>query len=470
MSRNARASMWDLLVAIHGEFKVSMLFDASWRRAAIELIGSRLYGRGRAERGRDACHRVGRSSERGRSVGDSIRQTGLVANILSRVHIHATRLGAAQEVAHLPHPVDGSGFATEQARQSMRHTRKTFDSGVTDHYTGGPTRKIFDVLAERKYESLWGPYFNELFTRHNPGGAKELLVDHDSDLGDIKAKGTSNKRFEAFLDGLREACVSSLLTACQGASEKKDELREWQRLNEPLLLDLDSNAATKRAEGATRRERHKHLIETAEPGTKGSNMRKQQRVSSATPSRRTFAFRTRKSRTFGSSPKGVSRAFAEAMGRQSTYDDEQGPSLLDDDALEKAASGRGRVRQAPVSIAHARPIITLGISPDQQPLSATIIESSFFVSALNLAITKEVAGIKRGYLFSRSACPSAGFFYPRALFRLARPQHVDMEILVLNRPGKPLLVTTSPAASCSDPGSNNGVGGSFPTWNPASRK
>ncbi|KAI9789996.1 MAG: hypothetical protein M1816_005610 [Peltula sp. TS41687] len=43
------------------------------------------------------------------------------------------------------------------------------------------------------------------------------------------------------------------------------------------------------------------------------------------------------------------------------------------------------------------PFDALGISPEQEPLSAAIIESTFFLSSLNLAQMKEQAGLRKGY-------------------------------------------------------------------------
>lgn len=79
----------------------------------------------------------------------SIQTMGLVAGMLGRCYIHATRLGAVRDIAHLPTSAfDASGIATEAVRQSIGHTFQSFTSGVTEGYTGGNSADIWNMRAE----------------------------------------------------------------------------------------------------------------------------------------------------------------------------------------------------------------------------------------------------------------------------------------------------------------------------------
>ncbi|KAJ6093103.1 hypothetical protein N7486_008392 [Penicillium sp. IBT 16267x] len=71
---------------------------------------------------------------------------GLVSNILSRVYIHATRLGAIREVAHLPKTTESFGFTTDEHRQTMGHANQH----VTERYVGGHTMEVFNERAANK--------------------------------------------------------------------------------------------------------------------------------------------------------------------------------------------------------------------------------------------------------------------------------------------------------------------------------
>ncbi|KAI9793441.1 MAG: hypothetical protein M1816_000335 [Peltula sp. TS41687] len=144
-------------------------------------------------------------------VADSIKKMGITANILTRVHIHATRLGHAQDVAHQPHAVDGSGFVTDTG---------SFNRGATEAYVGAPTREFWNERATNRYESRWAPKFSDQ-------SAEELIKGRVSD----------------------------------------EEIRKWQQQNEPLLDDRNSQKARQRAMYNIRQDRHQIFLETAKPST-----------------------------------------------------------------------------------------------------------------------------------------------------------------------------------------------------------
>lgn len=76
----------------------------------------------------------------------TIKEMGLVSNILCRVYIHATRLGAIREVAHLPPPTNTFGLTTDGHRQIMGHQNQR----ATENYVGGHTMEVFNERAANK--------------------------------------------------------------------------------------------------------------------------------------------------------------------------------------------------------------------------------------------------------------------------------------------------------------------------------
>ena len=81
---------------------------------------------------------------------NSIKEMGLISNILSRIYMHATRSGAARDLAHLPHLSKGTGTTTEEVRQGMGHTLKTMMTGTTESYVGGSSREFFNNRVSNK--------------------------------------------------------------------------------------------------------------------------------------------------------------------------------------------------------------------------------------------------------------------------------------------------------------------------------
>lgn len=71
---------------------------------------------------------------------------GLASNILGRVYIHATRLSAIREVAHLPNNTESFGFTIDGHRQMMGHSNQR----VTEQYVGGHTMEVFNARAANK--------------------------------------------------------------------------------------------------------------------------------------------------------------------------------------------------------------------------------------------------------------------------------------------------------------------------------
>ncbi|KAK9485257.1 hypothetical protein V1527DRAFT_483199 [Lipomyces starkeyi] len=83
---------------------------------------------------------------------------GRVKYILTRVYTHGTRLGAAQDVAYLPQ--ESLGSTTNVVRQSLRHTNKAFQDGITDAYAASPTQEFYNDRAKREFVHRWGAQFS----------------------------------------------------------------------------------------------------------------------------------------------------------------------------------------------------------------------------------------------------------------------------------------------------------------------
>ncbi|KAK9372787.1 uncharacterized protein V1513DRAFT_466306 [Lipomyces chichibuensis] len=149
----------------------------------------------------------------------SVKQMEIVSNILTRVYTRATRLGAAQDVSHLPQ-AEGLGFTTNEVRQSLGHHNKAFQRGITEGYAGSPMREFYNDRAKREFVHPWGAKFSEQ-------SALEL----------IKSPVT------------------------------EEEIRDWQDRNEPLEGDRNSRSARRRAQYNVRRERQEEFIKTATPET-----------------------------------------------------------------------------------------------------------------------------------------------------------------------------------------------------------
>ena len=95
-------------------------------------------------------------------VLQSTQMMGVAASILTQVHPHALRLGAAKDVAHLSSATSGSGFATGEVRQALGYSQAAFMQGLTEMYVGAPTRKFFNPKVEQEHVNQWGSGFSDM--------------------------------------------------------------------------------------------------------------------------------------------------------------------------------------------------------------------------------------------------------------------------------------------------------------------
>jgi len=146
----------------------------------------------------------------------TVKEMGLISNLLSPVTLHALRYGAAQDVAHLPRN-HAAGFVDDTVRQSLGHSNDAMHRGVTEMYAGSHTRETYNDRAAAKFSHVWGAKFGE-------GSALEFVKRH----------------------------------------VPYHEIKEWQRLNEPDA-NHQSRASQYRAREAIRKVRHEEFIATAAP-------------------------------------------------------------------------------------------------------------------------------------------------------------------------------------------------------------
>jgi hypothetical protein len=85
----------------------------------------------------------------------TIKNMGLISNLISPVTLHAIRYGNAQDVAHLPR-VQNAGFTDDTVRQTLAHANKSLLSGVTERYVGSHTLEIYNDRATAQYTHPWG--------------------------------------------------------------------------------------------------------------------------------------------------------------------------------------------------------------------------------------------------------------------------------------------------------------------------
>lgn len=100
---------------------------------------------------------------------NAIKEMGLISNVVSRVYMHATRLGAARDIAHLPKSNEGGGITTHDVRQALGHTMEAFRGGTTERYVGDPSIEFYNQRAKNKHHE------NGLEPKHSEVSAYELV-------------------------------------------------------------------------------------------------------------------------------------------------------------------------------------------------------------------------------------------------------------------------------------------------------
>jgi len=152
----------------------------------------------------------------------------VISGILTPVTTHDIRRGAAQDIAHLPAPKDGSGFTTTKLDSPLAiPPTSSYSKGITQEYVGAPTRNFYNDRADREFQHPFGPEFSET-------GAYDLIKKRVSE----------------------------------------QELQQWQQLNEPTEDDRTSRNARDRAKSGVRQQRHQNFIATTPPTQKKMKKKK----------------------------------------------------------------------------------------------------------------------------------------------------------------------------------------------------
>lgn len=83
---------------------------------------------------------------------------GLVSNILTRVYVHALGGGHAKDVAHLE-ATSGQGLVTNEVRQSLGHTERSYRNGTTQKYVEDPTQLLYNHRVQNQWVDPLAPQF-----------------------------------------------------------------------------------------------------------------------------------------------------------------------------------------------------------------------------------------------------------------------------------------------------------------------
>lgn len=125
---------------------------------------------------------------------DSIRTIGLAGGVLDRIYVHATRLGAARDMAHLPEAaLDGHGFNVDAVRQRLGHSHWAMQSGVTEAYIGGPSLDAWKASADNPKRHHREPAFAK-----DPAAAYQYVykpVSEEEILSILGRPGTEAEHF-----------------------------------------------------------------------------------------------------------------------------------------------------------------------------------------------------------------------------------------------------------------------------------
>ncbi|KAK9333345.1 hypothetical protein V1520DRAFT_388908 [Lipomyces starkeyi] len=139
-------------------------------------------------------------------VLQTIRLMGIISNILCRVYVDGLRLGAAQDIAHLPMAKEGSGFTTDQVRQSLGHSHSAFH-------------------RERQFVSRWGPKFSETSALNI---VKQSVTDEEIENG---SSSTSHPLWTLTPSTQGEVLgITSAASASQASCALPDETRRRRRM------------------------------------------------------------------------------------------------------------------------------------------------------------------------------------------------------------------------------------------------
>lgn len=87
----------------------------------------------------------------------------LVSGIVSPITARHIRNGAVRDIAHLKKKV--RGVANNASRQAAGHSRRSFNIGTTELYTGPAQAPFWNMRAEEEFADRMAPKFDETMAR-----------------------------------------------------------------------------------------------------------------------------------------------------------------------------------------------------------------------------------------------------------------------------------------------------------------
>ena len=92
-----------------------------------------------------------------KSVNRIVKEMGVAAGVLGRVHSHALRAGTARDLAVLPPTALARGLNVELSRQGLAHAYTALGLSTTEEYIGDNNEDLYTARAGNRFE----PHLNE---------------------------------------------------------------------------------------------------------------------------------------------------------------------------------------------------------------------------------------------------------------------------------------------------------------------
>lgn len=80
----------------------------------------------------------------------TIKEIGLILNILSRIYIYTIRLGAIRDIAYLLRSNESFGYTTDEYCQILIHKLTSFNKGVTKRYVRDTTQDLYNARVANR--------------------------------------------------------------------------------------------------------------------------------------------------------------------------------------------------------------------------------------------------------------------------------------------------------------------------------
>jgi len=166
---------------------------------------------------------------------ETIKQMGLISSILTRTYMHAVRLGAARDIAHLPNPTRVSGACTDEVRQYLGHRANTGAAGITEQYVGGSSREYYNDREKNQFEqNRREPKFSEESAYQKvkaPVTMGEIQIWKDNNAARVQGSSYSTTRIQHIIR--RERLEQFMQTAAPETPDSRN-----RTINSSILTPL----------------------------------------------------------------------------------------------------------------------------------------------------------------------------------------------------------------------------------------